>query len=190
MCLSGWQMSKTVDKSGLTEGETDRYQICDGFWRKSGMKCRSQATLAKDERDNMKNTVYWCQKGPHTYETRLNLNSFDLSSYMILDIFKSLTCQSQHKMAFSRNTNLSVGKYSGIITLKASFDEFLSAVGIDGVLRWVHVKHIVIREGLVLSQNHLGFARGHKCADVTSLNLFFCQLRTNPVTQRERNAIY
>lgn len=84
-----------------------------------------------------------------------------------------------------RNTNLSIGKYSGIITLKTSFDEFLSAVGIDGVLRRVHVKHIVVSEGLVLSQNHLGFARGHKCTDVASFNLFFCQLRTNPVTERD-----
>ncbi len=75
---------------------------------------------------------------------------------------------------------LSIGEDSGIISFKTAFDEFLSAVAVDTVLLRVHVKNIVKREGLVLSQNNLGLRRGHKRADVTSLYLFLCQLWTNP----------
>lgn len=75
---------------------------------------------------------------------------------------------------------LTVREDRGIVALKAAFNELLSAVAVDGILLGIHVKHIVVGEGLVLSQNHLGLSRGHKCTNVTSFNLLFCQLRTDP----------
>lgn len=45
--VSVWQMSETVDKSGLTQWQRDRQisELCAGVWGKSAMKCRSRATL-------------------------------------------------------------------------------------------------------------------------------------------------
>lgn len=75
---------------------------------------------------------------------------------------------------------LTIREDCGIVALKAAFNELFSTVTVDGILLRVHVKYIVVRKGLVLSQNHLGLSRSHKCANVTSFNLLFCQLRTDP----------
>lgn len=83
---------------------------------------------------------------------------------------------------------LTVRKDRGIIALEAAFNELLGAVAIDGILLGVHVEHIVVGEGLVLSQNHLGLSRGHECANVTSFNFLFCQLRTDP-TEAARDTV-
>lgn len=83
---------------------------------------------------------------------------------------------------------LTVCEDRGIVALKAAFNELLSAVAVDGILLGINVKHIVVGEGLVLSQNHLGLFRGHKCANVTSFYLLFCQLRTDP-TETERDSM-
>lgn len=83
---------------------------------------------------------------------------------------------------------LTVCEDRGIVALEAAFNELLSAVAVDGILLGVHVKHIVVGEGFVLSQNHLGLSRGHKCANVTSFNLLFCQLRTDP-TEAVRDSV-
>lgn len=82
-------------------------------------------------------------------------------------------------------TNLSISKDGGIVALKTAFNEFLCAVGVDGFLLGVHVKDIVVRKGLVLTQDHLGLPRHHICTNVTTLNLLFGQLRANPVRQKE-----
>lgn len=83
-------------------------------------------------------------------------------------------------------TNLSVCKDGGIVSLKAAFDQPLGAVLVDGFLLSVYVKHVVIGEGLVLAQDHLGLARHHKGADVAALDLLFGQLRTDPAEQRKQ----
>lgn len=77
-------------------------------------------------------------------------------------------------------TNLSVCKDGGIVALKAAFDQSLGAVLVDGFLLSVYVKDVVVGEGLVLAQDHLGLARHHKGADVAALDLLFGQLRTDP----------
>lgn len=76
---------------------------------------------------------------------------------------------------------LTVREDRSIIALEAAFNELLRAVAVDSILLGVHVKHIVIGEGLILSQDHLGLSRGHKCANVASFNLLFRQLRTDPM---------
>lgn len=85
-------------------------------------------------------------------------------------------------------TNLSVCKDCGIVALKATIDEALGAVSVDGFLLGVHVKDVVIGEGLVLTQEHLWLPGHHVCTDVTALDLLFGQLRTNPCrhTKRQR----
>lgn len=75
---------------------------------------------------------------------------------------------------------LAICEDRSVVALKAAFNELFSTVTVDSILLRVHVKYIVVRKGLVLSQNHLGLSRGHKCANVTSFNLLFCQLRTDP----------
>lgn len=77
-------------------------------------------------------------------------------------------------------TNLPVCKDSGVVALEAAFDESLGALVVDGVLLGVHVEDMVVGEGLVLAQHHLWLAGRHKSTDVTSFDLFFGQLRTDP----------
>ena len=77
-------------------------------------------------------------------------------------------------------TNLPIREDGGIVALKAALDESLRAVGVDSFLLGVHIKDVVIGEGLIFTQDHLGLPRHHVCTDVTTLNLFFGQLRTNP----------
>ena len=77
-------------------------------------------------------------------------------------------------------THLSIGKYGGIVALEAALDQLLGAVAIDVVLLGVHVEHIVVCEGLILSQHYHGLSRAHERADVTPLNLLSGQLWTNP----------
>lgn len=86
-------------------------------------------------------------------------------------------------------TNLSICKDSGVVALKAAFNEFLSAVGVDGFLLAVHVKDMVVGEGLVLTQEHLWLPGHHIGADVTALDLLFGQLRTDPGRQKQTNTV-
>lgn len=83
-------------------------------------------------------------------------------------------------------TNLSVCKDGGVVSLEAAFDQSLGAVLVDGFLLSVYVKDVVVGEGLVLAQDHLGLARHHKGADVAALDLLFGQLRTDPAGQRKQ----
>lgn len=85
----------------------------------------------------------------------------------------------------SPETNLSICKDCGIVALKAAFDESLRAVLVDGFLLAVHVEHMVVGKGLVLSQDHLWLPGHHKGADVTALDFLFRQLRTDPGRQKE-----
>ena len=85
-----------------------------------------------------------------------------------------------------QETNLSVCKDGGVVALKAAFDETLCAVGVDAFLMGVHVHHVVVGEGLVLTQKHLRLAGHHVGTDVAALDLLFGQLRTDPGRQRKR----
>lgn len=82
-------------------------------------------------------------------------------------------------------TNLPISKDGGIVALKTAFDESLCAVGVDSFLLGVHVEDVVVGEGLVLTQDHLGLPRHHIRANVTTLNLLFGQLRANPDREKE-----
>lgn len=75
---------------------------------------------------------------------------------------------------------LPVCEDGGVVTLEAAVDQLLRAGGVDGVLLRVHVEHVVVREGLVFSQDDLGLSGHHVGADVASLYLLSGQLRTNP----------
>lgn len=92
----------------------------------------------------------------------------------------------QYVCSKSLLTNLSICKDCGVVALKATLDEPLGAVGVDRLLLGVHIEDIIIGEGLVLAQDHLGFSWHHIRTDVTALNLLFGQLRTNPGRQRGR----
>lgn len=76
--------------------------------------------------------------------------------------------------------DLSICKDSGVVALKAAFDQSFSAVVVYGFLLGVHVKDIVISKGLVLAQDHLWLPGHHRGADVTALDFLFGQLRTDP----------
>ena len=58
-------------------------------------------------------------------------------------------------LCFSRY--LSVGEHSSVISIEAALDEFVDASSIDLFLCRVDVEHKVVREGLVFTQQHLGF---------------------------------
>lgn len=81
---------------------------------------------------------------------------------------------------------LSVCKDGGVVALEAALDQLLGAGGVDGVLLGVHVKHIVVGEGLVFAQDHLRLPGHHVCTDVTSLYLLSGQLRTNPAENEKK----
>lgn len=83
-------------------------------------------------------------------------------------------------------TNLSICKYGGVVSFKAAFDQSLGTVLVDAFLLGVDVKDVVVGEGLVLAQHHLGLTRHHKGADVAALDLLFGQLRTDPAGHRRR----
>lgn len=83
-------------------------------------------------------------------------------------------------------TDLSVCKDCGIVALEAAFDKLLSAVVVDGFLLGVHVKDMVVGEGLVFAQDHLRLPGHHVCTDVTSLYLLSGQLRTNPAENEKK----
>lgn len=76
---------------------------------------------------------------------------------------------------------LPIGQHGGIVALEAALDEFPHARRVDPLLPRVQVKDKVVGEGFVLPQQHLGLARCHRGADVTSLYLLFGQLWTDPV---------
>lgn len=75
---------------------------------------------------------------------------------------------------------LTIGEDSGIISLEAAFDELVDTAVVDALLLWVYVKHEVIGEGLVFSQQHLWLPRSDQCAHMTALNFLLGHLRTNP----------
>lgn len=76
--------------------------------------------------------------------------------------------------------HLSVGEDGGVVALEAALDEALSAVGVEGLLLGVHVEHMVVGEGLVFTQHHLGLPGHHVGADVASFDFLLGQLRTDP----------
>lgn len=86
-------------------------------------------------------------------------------------------------------TDLSVCKDCGIVALEAAFDKLLSAVVVDGFLLGVHVKDMVVGEGLVFAQDHLRLPGHHKRTDVTALDLLFGQLRTDPGRQKDKKTM-
>lgn len=77
-------------------------------------------------------------------------------------------------------TDLAVCKDRSVVSFKAALDESLCAVGVDSVLLTVHVKDMVVGEGLVFTQHYLWLTWHHICTNVTPLDLLFGQLRTNP----------
>lgn len=84
---------------------------------------------------------------------------------------------------------LPVGKDGGVVALEAALDQLLRAGGVDGVLLRVHVEHVVVGEGLVLPQDHLGLPGHHVGADVASLDLFPGQLRADP-EETKRSSLF
>lgn len=86
-----------------------------------------------------------------------------------------------------RDTRLSICEDGGVVALKAAVDQLLGAGRVDGFLMRVHVEQVVVGEGLVLAQDHLGLAWHHVGADVASLDLLLRQLRTDPAQGRERS---
>ena len=92
------------------------------------------------------------------------------------------------KNKHKRSTRLAVGKDGGVVALEAALDQLRSAVGVDAVLLRVHVEHIVVGEGLVFPQDHLGLRGCHEGADVTSLDLLSRQLGTDPGTGETQRA--
>lgn len=83
-------------------------------------------------------------------------------------------------------TNLSVRKDGGVVALEATLDESLCAVGVDGPLLRVHIKHVVKGEGFVLTEEHLWFSGHHIRTDVAALNFLLSQLRTDPKKKKKR----
>lgn len=120
------------------------------------------------------------------------LSDVDVSKYECVTVYwyhcadiKCRQIQTFLRLCADMLTNLSVCKDGCIVTLKTALDEPLCAVGVDGFLLGVHVEDIVIGEGLILTQDHLRLSRHHICTDVTALNLFFGQLRTDPDRQKK-----
>lgn len=75
---------------------------------------------------------------------------------------------------------LPVGEHCRVISLKTTLDKLVDAGAVDRLLLDIHVKHKVIREGLVFTQQHLGLSGGYGGADVAALDLLLRHLRTNP----------
>lgn len=82
---------------------------------------------------------------------------------------------------------LSIRKNSCIVSFKATLDELLNTGAVDLVLVGIQVKHKVICEGLVFSQENLGLSGSHGGADVTSLDLFLCHLWPDPDQKQNKN---
>lgn len=76
--------------------------------------------------------------------------------------------------------HLPVSEHSGIVAFKAALNELLHAGTVDLMLLGVPVKHKVVGESLVLSQQHLGLPWGHQRTDVTSFYLLLGHLRPDP----------
>lgn len=88
-------------------------------------------------------------------------------------------------MSHAAETNLSICKDGGVVSFKAAFDQPLGAVLVDAFLLGVYVKDVVVGEGLVLAQDHLGLTRHHEGADVAALDLLLGQLRTDPAGEKK-----
>lgn len=61
----------------------------------------------------------------------------------------------------------------------------MDAGAVDYLLLDIQVKDKVIRESLVLSQQHLGLSGGYGGADMAALDLLFRHLRTNPARKTD-----
>lgn len=81
---------------------------------------------------------------------------------------------------------LTISEHGGIVAFKATLDELVHAGLVDALLFWVHIKHKVIGEGFVLSQEDLWFSRCDQCAHVAALDLLLGHLRTNPERREEK----
>lgn len=82
-------------------------------------------------------------------------------------------------------SNLAVSEHSGIVALEAPLDELLHTGLVDAVLLGVQVKHKVVGEGLVLSQEDLRFTGCDQRAHMAALYLLLGHLRTNPEKRGE-----